>query len=70
MSDAFKTLIENERLFNEWANYAVLKTAYLEGFAEGKQETTLKAAKQLKVAGYELDFIMKVTGLSQQEIES
>lgn len=40
-----------------------------EGLAEGRAEGILQTAKNMKSEGIPIDIIMKVTGLSQQEIE-
>ena len=40
------------------------------GFADGAYQTKLETAKLMKNANCELDFIMQMTGLSQEEVES
>ena len=41
-----------------------------EGFSEGTRQKALETAKLMKNANCELDFIMQMTGLSQEEVES
>ena len=40
------------------------------GFADGSHQTKLETAKLMKQANCELDFIMKMTGLTKGEVES
>jgi predicted transposase/invertase (TIGR01784 family) len=40
-----------------------------EGIAEGEAKAKLQLAKQFKAEGIALDVIMRITGLSQQQIE-
>ena len=40
-----------------------------QGFADGSYQTKLETAKLMKQANCEIDFIMKMTGLSKDEIE-
>ncbi|MEN9849576.1 MAG: hypothetical protein RL368_2316 [Pseudomonadota bacterium] len=66
-----------ESLFTYWTNKAVLDTAHAEGklegiqegIAEGEAKAKLQLAKQFKAEGIALDVIMRITGLSQQQIE-
>ena len=41
-----------------------------QGFADGSYQTKLETAKLMKHANCELDFIMQMTGLSKEEVES
>ena len=41
-----------------------------QGFADGSYKKALETAKLMKHANCELDFIMQMTGLSQEEVES
>ena len=41
-----------------------------QGFADGSYQTKLETAKLMKHASCELDFIMQMTGLSKEEVES
>ena len=41
-----------------------------QGFADGSYQTKLETAKSMKHANCELDFIMQMTGLSKEEVES
>ena len=40
------------------------------GFADGSYQTKLETAKLMKQANCKLDFIMKMTGLSEEEVKS
>ena len=41
-----------------------------QSFADGSYKKALETAKLMKHANCELDFIMQMTGLSQEEVES
>ena len=41
-----------------------------QGFSDGAYQTKLETAKLMKNANCELDFIMQMTGLTQEEVES
>ena len=41
-----------------------------QGFADGSYKTKLETARLMKQANCEPDFIMHMTGLSQEEVES
>ena len=41
-----------------------------QGFADGSYKKALETAKLMKHANCELDFIMQMTGLSKEEVES
>ena len=47
----------------------IIETARQEGKAEGKAEEKISIAKNLVATGAEVDFIMKVTGLSAEDVE-
>ena len=41
-----------------------------QGFSDGSYKKALETAKLMKHANCELDFIMQMTGLSQEEVEA
>ena len=47
-----------------------LRIGIQQGFADGSYKKALETAKLMKHANCELDFIMQMTGLSQEEVES
>ncbi|MDR3000318.1 MAG: Rpn family recombination-promoting nuclease/putative transposase [Fibromonadaceae bacterium] len=52
------------------SNESTVYTAKLEGRAEGRAEGILQVAKKMKAEGVALDVILKVTGLSDEDIDS
>ena len=47
-----------------------LRIGIQQGFADGSYKKALETAKLMKHANCELDFIMQMTGLSKEEVES
>lgn len=43
---------------------------FREGFKEGKQKVLKKVAQKMKMEGFDVAIIEKITGLSQADIES
>ncbi len=58
-----------ESLKVHWDNYSVRKTAIEEGREEGLEERSILIAKKMKKDGLPLDFIIKYTGLTKEEVE-
>lgn len=44
------------------------KKGYAQGFAKGKAEAAAQIVRYLKQAGYDLDSINKITGISLEEL--
>ena len=47
-----------------------LRIGIQQGFADGSYKTKLETARLMKQANCEPDFIMQMTGLTQEEVES
>ena len=47
-----------------------LRIGIQQGFSDGSYKKALETAKLMKHANCELDFIMQMTGLSKEEVES
>ena len=68
MSPKEKWLYEN-RMKYEHDKASWKHVGYQEGIERGSYQTKLETAKLMKQANCEIDFIMKMTGLSKDEIE-
>ena len=68
MSPKEKWLYEN-RMKYEHDKASWKHVGYQEGIEQGSYQTKLETAKLMKQANCEIDFIMKMTGLSKDEIE-
>jgi predicted transposase/invertase (TIGR01784 family) len=65
---------EDRRAYDGYLAYlgqelGIIDSAKDEGRAEGKKEATKEMAKKLLNNGLEVEFVIKITGLSKREIE-
>ena len=64
-----KELIAYEKMIDaERVERSVLKTAKINGREEGRQEERSKIVKEMLAENAKIEFICKVTGLSEQEV--
>lgn len=52
-----------------WDNYSIIETAKNEGRQEGRQEGMLQVAREMKKDGDSLEKIVRITGLTKEQIE-
>ena len=60
---------ERARMKDEYGMEQLKKQEFQKGVAEGKAETLLQTARNLKQADVAVEMIMRVTGLSREEVE-
>jgi predicted transposase/invertase (TIGR01784 family) len=58
-----------ESLKTYWDNYSVLETARNEGKQEGRQESMIEVAREMKKEGDPIEKISRITRLTKEEIE-